>query len=365
MLHFLYFLIIFLHGISREAYKKKYEYTSSSSLRKIKMRMIRVFSSILLSYVFFAYCLCAQGQAVCSFKKLTVLTAPIGSAEGWTHYSLTRSIKNGLAKIGVNFNYNPSRLEDVGDVVYVLSDMNALRQAIDLRRSGKIKRLLAGPCLATRANECNHILASPEIDIYLVNSEWTKAAYIEDEPSLKKNIDILYAGIDIDFWMSVKEKDLANKNVLVYWKTEDESFCVAVENELRNCGWSPMRLRYGNYSVSQYKQVLSEVAFAVFISRSESQGLALAEAWAMDVPTLVWDPQQPLVIAGRSHWPVSAAPYLTQYTGMFWRDIEEFKKKLSHVQDELSSFSPRAWALNNMSDEASARLLLEIIHKNF
>ena len=53
---------------------------------------------------------------------------------------------------------------------------------------------------------------------------------------------------------------------------------------------------------------------AVFMSRSESQGLALAEAWAMDVPTLVWQspPGEPGSVFSLS----DPAPYLTSDTGV-------------------------------------------------
>ena len=53
---------------------------------------------------------------------------------------------------------------------------------------------------------------------------------------------------------------------------------------------------------------------AVFISRSESQGLALAEAWAMDVPTLVW--QGPPGDGGSLFNLSDPSPYLTSHTGV-------------------------------------------------
>ena len=52
---------------------------------------------------------------------------------------------------------------------------------------------------------------------------------------------------------------------------------------------------------------------AVFLSSSESQGIALAEAWSMNVPTFVWNPK-PKELNGRYFPSVDSAPYLTPET---------------------------------------------------
>ncbi|MCX5921938.1 MAG: hypothetical protein NTX86_01260 [Candidatus Dependentiae bacterium] len=295
---------------------------------------------------------------------LTILTQSIGDGKsGYTgHYAVTRSLLEGLHKIGVPFKYNPRRIEDVTETVYVLSDINALYQAIDLKRAKKIKKLLAGPCIMVRSNEFNRVLASPEIDTYIVNSEWTYKGYIEDEPSLENRLKIWYVGVDVDYWQPMNSRHVEKtNNVLVYWKTESEGFCQQVEDTLRRCNFNPMRIRYGSYSKEQYKQVLTEVDFAVFISRSESQGIALAEAWSMDIPTLVWDPQEPFVVCNKLFWPISAAPYLNKSVGISWKNMTEFEETLSAIRTQLEQFSPRDWVSKNMSDEVSAQLLLTIV----
>lgn len=117
-------------------------------------------------------------------KKLSIITEPIGNGSGRIsgHYAVTRSLVEGLKKLNVSFNINPSA-KNLGNAVLVLTDICALQQAINLKRENKIKRLLAGPNLVIRANQYNEILNSKEIDLHIVPSEWIATAYVEDLPS--------------------------------------------------------------------------------------------------------------------------------------------------------------------------------------
>lgn len=303
------------------------------------------------------------------YQKVTILTAPIGhnSSQYGGPQSVTRSLIAGLSQLGITFNYNPSRIDDVGDVVMVLADLHALRQAISLKKSGRIKKLLAGPNLVVRANEDGGILADPEVDICIVPSYWVKPSYEDDEPSLKNRIQIWYAGVDTYCWFPARtlQQKITDgvKNVLVYWKTEEKVFCKKVENILRANGFNPIRLQYGSYNKEYFKQTLSTALFAVFITRSESQGIAFAESWAMDVPTLVWDPQEPLMIRGKLHWPISACPYLNESNGTLWKNGAELTNLIQNISNELSHFSPRSWVIRHMSDEISAQLICNIINQ--
>ena len=47
------------------------------------------------------------------------------------HFAVTRSMVEGLQKIGVRSNYNPQRLAEVGEVVVVPAGFAALRRGLD------------------------------------------------------------------------------------------------------------------------------------------------------------------------------------------------------------------------------------------
>ena len=115
------------------------------------------------------------------------------------------------------------------------------------------------------------------------------------------------------------------------------------------------------FSPADYRQLLDRSAIAIFLSTFETQGLALAEAWSMDVPTLVWDPQGVAEWRGRRFQSQSSAPYLTPATGRRWRGLDELGPALNEALANRSSFQPRAWVLANMTDAICSTALLGII----
>ena len=299
-----------------------------------------------------------------SFNKITILTQPIGGRRGdGGHPAVTRSLLEGLKKLKFSYNYNPRHVKDVADVIFVLADTNALQQAINLKKNGTIKKIIAGPNIVMWPTDRGGIIADPAIVVYVVPSIPTMVAYLEIEPSLQSHTQVWFAGVDEKKWQPLKQKEKTN-SVLVYWKTESESFYKKVVKLLQAYDWHVIPIRYGKYNHSDYKKVLSQASFAVFISRSESQGLALAEAWAMDVPTLCWNPRQRNA-RGREYSLVSSCPYLSVQTGYDWRDLADFERLLKSIPYYLKDFSPRAWVLEHMTDEASALRMLAIIESTF
>jgi len=309
-------------------------------------------------------------------NKITILTeptyqSPMSNIGAFKRYVKTvlghaphgprtvlRSLMNGFKCEGVNFNYNPKSSKDVGEVVIVLSHIEALKEAIELKRAGKIKKLLAGPNLMVWSNEFEGILASAEIDICLVPCAWVQVAYEEDNPALVGRVRAWYAGVDGRFWQPQRLEK--SKDVLIYWKTESEEFIRCIENKLGEFGYKPFRIRYGKYNRDEFRKKLSQVQFSVFVSKSESQGIALAESWAMDVPTLVWNPK-PSEINGRTYSSISSSPYLNSRLGVEWKTMVDLESILKQMDSMLCQFQPREWVLKNMTDKASAQLLLGII----
>ncbi len=287
-------------------------------------------------------------QFVCS-NGITIL------AENGGHPGVTRSLLSGLRILGVPFEYNI--FSKKSDTVIVLSGINYLREAIRLKKEGKIKKLIAGPNLVTRADEYGGICSSPEVDICVVPSEWVKVAYQEEVSALLGRIKVWAAGVNEIFWIPSKKQ---RSKIIIYWKTESEEFIRQIETVLRKYPFEVVRVRYGKYGVDEFRNYLNESVFAIFVSVSESQGLALAEAWSMNVPTLVWNPEK-LVAHGRIYSQVSSAPYLTSSTGYFWKTIDELWELLSRLINNSFRFRPRNDVLEHFTDKRVAQNMLNLI----
>jgi len=278
------------------------------------------------------------------------------------HYSLVRSVVEGLRAIGADFNFNPRRLGDLARVVYAPENA-ALRQAAGLKRRGKVDYLVAGPVNALFADEADGVLLLPEIDRLIVACDWARDFY-RDAPALLDKSVSCPCGVDPEYW---KPTGRRRTNVAaVYWKSGDEGFCEQVEQIVRRLGLEPRRVRsaHGEHAIftpDDFRRILDEAAIGVFLSTFETQGIALAEAWSMDVATAVWDPRGIAEWRGRSFQAGSSAPYLTPSTGRLWQTIDQLEPALRGMLEERSAFHPREWVLAHMTDAIRAAALYEII----
>ena len=279
------------------------------------------------------------------------------------HYALVRSVVEGLRAIRADFNFNPRRMSELARVVYAPAN-EALLQAADLKRKGKIDYLVAGPVNALFTDESGGILQTPEIDRLIVAHEWA-LEFFREAPALRAKSRPCPCGVDAQLWKP--SGGAGKKNIaIVYWKSGDEAFCDQVEQIVRRCGLEPRRVRslHGEHALfnsDDYRRLLDRSVIGVFLSTFETQGLALAEAWSMDVPTVVWDPRGPAVWRGHPFESRSSAPYLTPATGRLWRTLDELEPALRGALAERSAFRPREWVLANMTDAICSAALYDII----
>lgn len=277
------------------------------------------------------------------------------------HYALVRSVVGGLRAMAADFNFNPSRVEDLGLVVYAPAN-EALLQAAALKRDGHMSVLIAGPTNAFLPDEHEGVLLMPEIDVAIVASEWVRQLYVSEVPEIAAKLRVCQAGVDTDYWHSAA--DTCSGRAVIYWKDSPEALCKDAERVLREQSLDCRVVRYGSYDAATFKACLREAAMAVFLSTFETQGLALAEAWSMNVPTLVWNPQALTQWqGGRTFTAGSSAPFLTAATGRAWKTLEQLASAVREVLASPSSFAPRAWVLANMTDEVCARALYAIVRR--
>lgn len=276
------------------------------------------------------------------------------------HHAVTRSLLHGLEKISAVHNYNPGKGEPVYDNVINLAGVEKLKENIELKKKGKIKFLLAGPNIVDHVLDQDGIVTHPAIDYFVVPSKWVEDIVLKDAPSLKNRILIWPAGVDARYWHPQKNNK-GQKKVVVYRKTESWEFCDEVIKKIETMGFQPVVVEYGNYLAGHFKQKLSDAFFAVFISRSESQGIALAEAWAMDVPTLVYNPGN-FMYRGKNEHNISACPFLTDQSGYDWKTTDELDEAIRKLIANYNSFSPRKCVLEKFTDEKCARHLLDSIN---
>jgi hypothetical protein len=271
------------------------------------------------------------------------------------HFAVTRSLVEGLQKINASFNYNPRYPSQLADSVIVLAGVKTLRQAIRLKRQGKIKKLFAGPNIVSFSSDYDSIAGSPEIDCYLVNCDWTVDLYLADCKALQGRCSIWPAGVDTNYW---QPDPAAIRNSILIFEKQNKGPVGPVApyaDYLRGLGWPVQVIKYGTFTHGQYLQMLQHSCLMLGFVTDESQGIAWAEAWSVDVPTLIWK-NTSNVFQGR-RYDCSTAPYLCPENGLFFDDLEDFKTQFNYWVTHREQFTPRAWTLENMSDEVCASML--------
>lgn len=270
------------------------------------------------------------------------------------------NLKKGLKILNQSVLVNPS-VYTISSNVGVLSNLDALDWAINAKKQQKIRRLVAGPNLVTLPHEMNGILLSPFIDVVVTPCQWVKDLYISQAPLLKEKIKIWPVGIDANYW---KPSDIKEKtNIIIYnkIKNDKEKVFQRITNELEKRGINFQVINYGLYNPKEYLAALHDAKGLVFLSRSESQGIALFEAWSCNVPTLIWDQEYWESDDGLTKWSnASSAPFFDQQCGIKMKSISEFPNKLDKFLEEIDLFAPRHYILENFTLEICAQNYIDL-----
>ncbi len=269
------------------------------------------------------------------------------------------SVFRGMQKLGISFNVNEKNYAAIAPIVVVLGNPASLQRIMHYKNQGSVEILIAGPNVEfILYPHTKNMSKSPLIDCFLIPCEWVKHVFERFIPHTVPRTRIWYAGVEAEHWKPTNPGAPKNK-VIIYNKFKSDLVAPIIEY-LHNFNWEPIVLNYGSYNQAHYKSCLDEAAFAIFLSQSESQGIAMAEAWSMNVPTLVWNPKQnPSTYFHDIE--VSSSPYLTEMTGRDWVTFDDLVTILSNWSSIVPTLAPRNWILSHMTDIKSAEMLLNII----
>lgn len=266
--------------------------------------------------------------------------------------AVEQSLFKGLVELKVPFLVN-QKLKTGGSVC-VLSGVKTLLWAIEQKRQGIIKKIIAGPNLVVSPKDSGAILTDPLIDIIIVPSIWVKEFYTKIAPETGEKIKVWPAGVEkIAIFEEKKEFDF-----LIYNKIQDQEFLNNIVGALKERNLSYKLLNYGEFKRQDYFAYLSKSKAEVYLSKSESQGLAMFEAWARNVPTLVWESGEYNFADGKILGKISA-PYLTPECGMAFDSANNFKAKLNQFLN--AKFYPKEYLDQNFTNQLCAKKYLEII----
>ena len=133
-----------------------------------------------------------------------------------------------------------------------------------------------------------------------------------------------------------------------------------LENLLNSKNIKFKTFEYSKYYFEDWEKSLDIVNFVIFLqNNTETQGLAMAEAWAHNKPTLI-------KTTTKTELGKRTCPYLVDEAGLYFETLEELNGFLiEYVNDKnkfLSKFSPRKYAKENFSDKVTVKKLIDIFN---
>jgi hypothetical protein len=226
----------------------------------------------------------------------------------------------------------------------------------------------------------SHLLLGPNLDFTLENNfkylnffenkkilvpcDWVQTYLIKKLKIPTQSIEVWSSGIDVNYW--APHLDEANNNkkiVIIYVKsTKWTNLVNQYYRLLKDLGFTPVILKYGEYKQHKYKNYLDKSRFLVWFGDTESQSFAQFQAWAMDVPTLILEVNE--YINDEISYKASSSPYLTTQTGAFFLQNSSAKETLEMWLDKIYTFAPRNWVLNGHKD-SDAIIKLQKIYDNW
>jgi len=258
----------------------------------------------------------------------------------------------GLTKIGypyvINKNHNATHR------LWIHDDHIALKY---LRKSKAFK--VIGPNLFVLPDQIPKNI-SFDGALYLVPSEWVKKLWMHLGFSLCP-IAVWPVGIDTDTFQLPAVRHHKVK-LLIYHKQRNKDELTEIISLLQ-CLQLPFQLiEYPLYQERDFLELLKCTSFVIWHGCHESQGIALQEVLACNIPILVCDAttllqQVPAQFdVSLAEFPVTSAPYFDESCGVKITDISFLKSAIEFMLDNLKNFSPRKYVLKHLSlgDQAKA-----------
>jgi hypothetical protein len=295
---------------------------------------------------------------------LNIISRAIVSKRTHGPRKVVENLMQGLDAIGVPYVLNQG-LTATG-ALWIHDDPIALETLIKLHPE---IAAVVGPNMYSTPRSLSN-LTLPNTILWLSPALWVQefwqASGFEHEPHA-------VWPVGIDTTRLAPDPSVKKDTVLVYVKQRSDAEVRRVTQLLKERNIPYTLMRYGTYAEAEYVRILKRARAIIWIGRSESQGIALQEALAADVPALVWDipsfgswdggGKERFTAQELAFTEATAVPYFSSACGLRFTKKEELPTILETFMEKLGSFSPRTYIAEHLSLAGQAQAFIELYTK--
>lgn len=227
--------------------------------------------------------------------------------------------------------------------------------------------ILFGAGVFSHPVDCPNLFTSyPNVKKMLVPGPWME---VMCKPYYKDKVQAWPVGIDTEKWSDKIKADHLNVDFLIYdkirWKPTE--FQQTLIEKLNEKGFSYRMIKYGSYKPDDLLHELQACKAVIFLCEHETQGIAYQQMLSTNTPILAWDRgsywQDPAYFPEKVKFePVSSVPYWDERCGSKFKSLTDFPDMLDEFVSKLENkeFNPRAFILENLTLEISAKKYIDI-----
>lgn len=276
----------------------------------------------------------------------------------WIHPKNKEGLEAVLNYLKIEYTYGSEDKIDDDKYKIIYNPCNAINV-----NNYKNKFFIFGPHFSVFPDEkLNLIDFKSDNHIYIMPSKWTIELWYNIKPDIKIDIKLFPFPVNtVKFDEIKKDKD----NVMIYYKGRNQKELDFVVNFLKNKNINYTIFSYTNkYNEEDFINYLHNCRYAIIVDAHESQGFAVEEIMACNVPLLVWNVKYLSQEFGCNYpdYPATSIPYWDNSCGEYFYEETELEEKFTVFINNLDNYTPRQFILDNLSVEKCAVLFKELIN---
>lgn len=236
-------------------------------------------------------------------------------------------------------------------------------QPIDVSKYPGVK-FIFGPHFSVFPNELQLKMIKGKTSIYIQPSDWAKEAWQTHNSCNNIMFGVIPFGVDTIKFNEIMPAS-QRKSVFIYFKRRMPSELHTVYNFLLNRGFNPFIFDYvKQYNEVDYINFLHKSKFGLWLDAHESQGFALQEALACNVPLLVWNVNSMNQEYGSNYKniPATSIPYWNSSCGEYFTNAAQLQEIFDKFLQNINFYKPRDFILENLSIEKCSAKFVKLVN---